>query len=123
MAKKTSTIDLSSQLLELQETLEDDILDVMNDCVATATDNVVADLIRHRENNKQYDEIAKFVREIVYDVLEETLGSTFVVREYNRRSFQEQLFWVLEKNGFVRDCPTCYFNTVKLGKVNIKREG
>ena len=61
MAKKTSTIDLSSQLLELQETLEDDILDVMNDCVATATDNVVADLIRHRENNKQYDEIANFV--------------------------------------------------------------
>ena len=24
---------------------------------------------------------------------------------------------LLEKNGFVRDCPTCYFNTMRLGKM------
>lgn len=117
MKAKTRDVDLYAQFLGLERTLEDDILDLMEDYVKDTADNVIGEVIKERGGTTQREEIKAFIRDVVYDVLREVLGDTLVKRNNSGKSFKQQLFWELEANGFVRDCPTCYFNTMKLGKI------
>ena len=117
MAKKTRDVDLYAQFLGLERTLEDDILDLMEDYVKDTADSVIGEVIQDKGNIKQRDEIKQYIRDIVYEVLKEVFGDTLIKNKSGGKAFKEQLFWELEKNGFVRDCPTCYFNTMRLGKI------
>ncbi len=117
MATKTRDVDLYAQFLGLERTLEDDILDLMEDYVKETADSVIGEVISDRGGVSQREEIKSFIRDVVYDVLREVLGDTLVKRGNSGKSFKQQLFWELEANGFVRDCPTCYFNTMRLGKM------
>ena len=117
MAKKTRDVDLSAQFLGLERTLEDDILDLMEEYVKDTADSVIGKVIQEKGNTRQKEKIKQYVREIVYDVLKEIFGDTLIKHTSGGRGFKEQLFWELEKSGFVRDCPTCYFNTQRLGKI------
>ncbi len=117
MASKTRDIDLHAQLLGLERVLEDDILDIMEGYVKDTTDNIVGGIIQDKVGNSQHNELKIFIRDVVYDVLREVLGNDLIDSKSGSRSFKQQLFYELEKNGFVRDCPTCYFNTKRLGKI------
>ncbi len=117
MGKKTRDVDLYAQFLGLERTLEDDILDLMEDYVKDTADNVITEVIQERGGVNQREELKAFIRGVVLEVLKEVLGTDLIGSRSSTRSFKQQLFYELEKNGFVRDCPTCYFNTMKLGKI------
>lgn len=116
MANKRD-IDLSAQLLGLERTLEDDILDLMDSWVSDKVSSISKDIVSDSKGYKDRTELVNFIRDIVFQVLQEVFGSELVSRGGDGKRFREQLFFQLEKNGFVRDCPTCYFNTIRLGKV------
>ncbi len=117
MAKKTRDVDLYAQFLGLERTLEDDILDLMEDYVKDTADSVIGEVIQDRGGVTQREELKSFIRGVVLEVLKEVLGTDLIGSKSSTRSFKQQLFYELEKNGFVRDCPTCYFNTMRLGKI------
>ena len=117
MAKKTRDVDLYAQFLGLERTLEDDILDLMEEYVKDTADSVIGGVIQERGGVNQKEEIKAFIRDVVFEVLKEVLGTDLIGSRSSSRSFKQQLFYELEKNGFVRDCPTCYFNTMRLGKM------
>lgn len=116
MANKRD-IDLSAQLLGLERTLEDDILDLMESWITDKVDDITKDTISNSKGYKDKTALNEYIRNIVFQVLQEVFGSELVSRGGDGKRFREQLFFQLEKNGFVRDCPTCYFNTIRLGKV------
>ena len=117
MAKRTRDVDLYAQFLGLERTLEDDILDLMEEYVKDTADSVIGGVIQDKGGVSQKEEIKTFIREIIFEVLKEVLGTDLIGSKSSSRSFKQQLFYELEKNGFVRDCPTCYFNTMRLGKI------
>lgn len=114
---KTRDVDLSAQFLGLEKTLEDDILDIMEGLVKENATNVIEEVIQDIKTDSDLHNLDNHIRNIVYDVLKEVLGTSLITRGGSGKSFKQQLFFELEKNGFVRDCPTCYFNTQKLGKI------
>lgn len=114
MAKRT--IDIDAKLLGLERTLEDDILDIMEGYVKDSIGKVTSNNIYDSQSYFDRKELDSYIRNIVYDVLKEVFGTT-LIHSNNGKSFKQQLFYELESNGFVRDCPTCYWNTVKYGKI------
>lgn len=113
---KTRSVDLSAQLLGLERTLEDDILDLMESYVKDSVDNTIDDFVKDIRSNGDKSKLDEYIRKIVYDVLREVLGETFV-RGGSSKSFKDQLFWILETNGFERNCKGCYYQVKNYGKI------
>lgn len=117
MKSKTRDVDLYAQFLGLERTLEDDILDLMEDYVKDTADSVIGEIIKDKGNIKQRDEIKQYIRDIVYEVLKEVFGETLIKNKSGSKAFKEQLFWLLETNGFERNCRGCYYQVKNYGKI------
>lgn len=117
MTSKNRVVDLDAEFLGLERTLEDDILDIMDGFVRETATNVVDEVAKEIAKGRNYESLDKYIRNIVYDILKSIFGTTLIMGNMDGRSFLRQLCFQLEKEGFVRDCPTCYFNTQRLGKI------
>ena len=115
MANKRD-IDLSAQLLGLERTLEDDILDLMDSWVSDKVSSISKDIVSDSKGYKDKTELVNFIRDIVFQVLREVLGETFI-KGNNGNDFKKQLFFELESNGFERNCKGCYYQIKNYGKI------
>ena len=106
----------NASLLGLKKTLEDEILDIMDEWSKDSSFTLTSEVAKDSSEHFKKVELEQFIRSIVYDVLSEMLGDTLIRKASSGKSFKEQLFWELEANGFIRNCKVCYFNMARVGK-------
>lgn len=109
--------EANASLLGLKETLEDEILAVMDDLAKESweikygisqgnSQGMASDMLKR-------EEVERYIRGIVLDVIGELFNAN--LRGGNSR---ESLYRALEMyGGFSRLCPTCNWNTMKYGKL------
>jgi hypothetical protein len=116
MARNTKTIDLSAKLLGLEQTIEDDILDLMGSWVDDTANNVIDNFISNSKVASDRNKLEQFIRNIIYDELKNIFGDTFINRN-NPKAFLTQLYFSLETAGFERNCRGCYYQVKNYGKI------
>jgi len=85
-------IDLSANILGLEKTLEDDILDIMEEYVKDTADNIISGVIDDSKKNSARNELNAYIRQVIYDVINELFNGAIDVSGRGR-SFTSQLLY------------------------------
>ena len=109
-------IDLSANILGLEKTLEDDILDIMEEYVKDTANNIISGVIDDSKKNTARNELNAYIRQVVYEVLTDLFNGDINVGGKGR-SFTNQLIEWLEIHGFEKDCRSCYYQIKTYGKM------
>ena len=104
---KQDTIQLSAEILGLEETLEDNILEIMDNWIKESMYNGAKETLKNISDSKSLEVLESYIRNIVYDILQ----------EQKNREHKEKIYNDLEGAGFIKDCPTCTWNIKKYGKL------
>jgi hypothetical protein len=108
--------EANASLLGLKETLEDSILEVMDNIAKESWQIPIESSGGMAHDILKREEVERYITRIVYEVIGDIFRAN--TSSCDSRAIRENIYQSLEMyGGFSRLCPTCNWNTMKYGKL------